>query len=98
MRYFVTGQLSLDREKCVGCGLCVDICPHAVFEIGDKKAEIVRLGNCMECGACAQNCPVDAIKAGKGVGCAAAVIYGILNQTEPSCDCGPKNPGGGCCG
>lgn len=98
MRYFATELLTLNREKCVGCGLCVDVCPHDVFALAEGKAGIEKRENCMECGACALNCPVDAINAGKGVGCAAAIINGLLYKTEPSCDCGPKNTGGGCCG
>ncbi len=43
----------------------------------------------MECGACARNCPVDAIRVRAGVGCATAVIYGLLTGKE-SCDCGEQ--------
>ena len=24
-------SLSLDQEKCIGCGLCIQVCPHNVF-------------------------------------------------------------------
>jgi formate hydrogenlyase subunit 6/NADH:ubiquinone oxidoreductase subunit I len=29
--------LNPDREKCVGCGMCLLVCPHAVFDIENKK-------------------------------------------------------------
>ena len=47
---------------------------------------------CMECGACARNCPRGAIRVQAGVGCAAAIIGGIIRGTAPqcgpSCGCG----------
>jgi ferredoxin-like protein FixX len=67
--------------------MCVKVCPHDVFEVSGKKAHILRLNYCMECGACALNCPVEAISVNSGVGCAAGIINGILNNTEPSCNC-----------
>ena len=68
--------LVLDRGRCIGCGMCPRVCPHQVFEIREKKAEIVERDACMECGACALNCPVDAITVDAGVGCAS----GIFNE------------------
>ncbi len=40
-RYIRNGEsLSLDQKACVGCGLCVEVCPHAVFAM-DGGAETV---------------------------------------------------------
>lgn len=72
--------LELDRETCIGCGMCHTVCPHRIFEIRDKKAEIVDFDACMECGACAQNCPVDAVKVTPGVGCAHLIIKAWLHK------------------
>jgi len=89
MRYLKkVSTLRLDRERCIGCGLCLIVCPHDVFMIGAGKAEIIDLDGCMECGACALNCPVEALDVHAGVGCASAIIYGWLTGQEPSCDCG----------
>jgi NAD-dependent dihydropyrimidine dehydrogenase PreA subunit len=85
--------LDLDTNKCIGCGMCVEVCPHGVFAMAEKKASIIDRDSCMECGACQNNCPADAISVGKGVGCAQAVLNGALRGTEPNCDCS-KN----CCG
>ena len=79
--------LSLFVEKCVGCGVCVEVCPHGVFDIDAGKALIVEKDLCMECGACALNCPSDAIEVDAGVGCAAAFIYSWITGKEPSCGC-----------
>ncbi len=89
MRYLTNvTTLELDREKCIGCGLCIQVCPHAVFTIENRKSKIVDLNACMECGACGMNCPVDAIAVESGVGCASGIIIGALRGTEPTCDCG----------
>jgi NAD-dependent dihydropyrimidine dehydrogenase PreA subunit len=81
-------SLTLDREKCIGCGMCVAVCPREVFNLKDGKAAVVDRDACIECGACALNCPVDAIGVDKGVGCASAVIQGAVRGTEPQCGCG----------
>jgi len=60
--------LKLDQGRCVGCGRCVEICPHAVFRLEGGKAQIQDLDSCMECGGCERNCPASAIEVKKGVG------------------------------
>ncbi|MEW5795201.1 MAG: mercury methylation ferredoxin HgcB [Candidatus Zixiibacteriota bacterium] len=88
-------SLELDRSKCNGCRKCVEVCPHAVYVIEEKRAIIVDRDACMECGACAQNCEPGAITVRSGVGCAAAFIYSALTGTEPCCgDSGSPT----CCG
>ena len=94
MRYLknVT-TLDFDAEKCVGCGRCMEVCPHGVFDIDGKKVWIVDKDLCMECGACALNCPAKAIQVNAGVGCAAAIIRSWFTGKEPTCGCSD----GDCC-
>jgi NAD-dependent dihydropyrimidine dehydrogenase PreA subunit len=80
-------SLSLSSDKCSGCGMCVEVCPHGVFAMNGKNAQIIDRNACMECGACAVNCPAEAIRVEAGVGCAAAVISGYLSGKEPTCGC-----------
>jgi len=80
--------LRYDSTKCIGCGLCVDVCPHRVFQMDGRKAYITDKDRCMECGACELNCISSAINVSKGVGCAAAVINSYFNKGEVSC--GPE--------
>lgn len=80
--------LGLDEDVCNGCGSCTQVCPHGVFEVSGRKAHIVDRDACIECGACLRNCASGAISLDPGVGCAAAIIYGWLHNTEPSCGCG----------
>jgi len=89
--------LEFDPEKCTGCGRCVEVCPHAVFEMRERKARITDRDLCMECGACANNCESGAIRVDSGVGCAAAIINSMLYGGEPSCDCTGSDSSGTCC-
>jgi NAD-dependent dihydropyrimidine dehydrogenase PreA subunit len=79
--------LELDQERCNGCGMCLKVCPHEVFRLKSGKVHIVSRDQCMECGACSLNCPMEALYVRSGVGCAAGILNGILNNTEPNCSC-----------
>jgi ferredoxin len=72
--------LDYDSGLCIGCGNCITVCPHQVFNFQREKAAIQDRGVCMECGACALNCPAGAIKVRPGVGCAQAILYAWLAQ------------------
>ena len=87
-------SLEFFSDLCVGCGMCIQVCPHGVFALENKEAVILYRDQCMECGACAGNCAFGALNVNKGVGCAAAVINGMISGGEPSCDCGG---GSDCC-
>ena len=79
--------LSLKEEMCSGCGRCLEVCPHNVFAMLNKRAAIVQRDACMECGACARNCAWDAISVQAGVGCAAALLHAKLHKTSIECGC-----------
>lgn len=79
--------LRMDEEKCVGCGMCLVVCPHAVLGMDNGNAYISDGDACMECGACARNCPTEALTVQAGVGCAAAVINSALGRDGASCCC-----------
>jgi len=42
----------VDKEKCVGCEECVDVCPAEVFEMVDGKSDPVNAEECMGCESC----------------------------------------------
>jgi NAD-dependent dihydropyrimidine dehydrogenase PreA subunit len=86
--------LNLDENKCLGCGICLEVCPHEVFTMNGRHVRINNKDACMECGACSRNCPAGAVSVQAGVGCAAAVINGMLGRNSASCCCvvDPKNP------
>jgi len=89
-------SLRADPELCVGCGLCVEVCPHAVLELIDKRVSLARRDDCMECGACMTNCPTGALWVEAGVGCAQAVLNSMLGRGGGSCCCTiePRPPQG----
>jgi ferredoxin len=92
--------LELAEEKCTGCGMCLEVCPHAVFGMNARHARIVDRDACMECGACSRNCPVAAVTVQAGVGCAAAMINVILGRTDQPCcggESGCSDSGKKCC-
>lgn len=47
-------------EGCVGCGICVRVCPSASLRLENGKAVHIP-GNCQACLACAHNCPQKAV-------------------------------------
>lgn len=95
--------LKLDEEKCTGCGMCLEVCPHNVLEMNRTHVRIQNRDACMECGACSRNCPFDAISVQSGVGCAAAVINTMLGRSGGDCcslnesKCTPSDRKPGCC-
>lgn len=51
----------VDKDKCNGCGECVDICPADVLELKDGKSEPVKMDECLGCESCVETCPEGAI-------------------------------------
>jgi len=86
--------LTYNKEKCIGCGMCVTVCPHRIFKMNERKALIVDKDSCMECGACAVNCPAMAITVNAGTGCATAILYNWATGNELACGCSDNST---CC-
>ena len=97
---YLTGvaTLRLEQEACIGCGMCLTVCPQEVFAMeNDKKVRVSEQDACMECGACMMNCPVGAIWVQSGVGCAQAVFNTMLGRSSEACCSLEGKPGGGSC-
>lgn len=60
------GKIMLDRDACIGCGACRDVCPVAVYGDLDKdeKTTFRDRDACFTCGACVKQCPVSALRIG----------------------------------
>ena len=53
--------ITIDEEKCNGCGLCIPACPEGALQIIDGKARLVSDLMCDGLGACIGECPEGAI-------------------------------------
>ncbi len=52
-------MLIIDKDACIGCGLCEDNCPFDAIAVVDGKAEVN--DNCTLCGSCIEHCEVEAL-------------------------------------
>jgi len=68
------GKIVIDRERCKGCHLCIDVCPKGIIEVNDglnlkgyhpaRFTEEADKGEqeCTACQMCALVCPEVAIE------------------------------------
>lgn len=56
------GKIAYDREKCIGCQLCIRVCPANVIEFLPENKKIrMYVARCTFCAQCVDVCPVDAL-------------------------------------
>lgn len=53
--------ITINEEKCTGCGLCIPNCPEGAIQIINNKARLVSDLSCDGLGACLGHCPEGAI-------------------------------------
>jgi heterodisulfide reductase subunit A len=55
----------VDVDKCIGCGLCAEVCSFSAIELEEVEGKGYRAKNipasCKGCGLCAASCPQQAI-------------------------------------
>ncbi len=55
-------NITVDKEKCEGCGECISVCPGSVYDFDENgKSEPVNPDECTECCSCVEVCPTGAI-------------------------------------
>ncbi|MHC1770998.1 MAG: DUF362 domain-containing protein [Flexilinea sp.] len=52
-------KAEVDKEKCIGCGQCMNVCPVDAIKLDNGIAVVS--DECIECGACVSTCPNEAI-------------------------------------
>jgi ferredoxin len=56
------GKIAYDREKCIGCQLCIRVCPAQVIEFKPEEKKIrMYVTRCTYCAQCVDVCPVGAL-------------------------------------
>ncbi|HBB16292.1 MAG TPA: sulfite reductase [Syntrophus sp. (in: bacteria)] len=55
----------LDKDACVGCGLCIKTCTVDAIRTGEDDKPVFAPERCIYCGDCIKICPTEAWKAGK---------------------------------
>ena len=54
-------SIAIEKHKCVGCGLCTEVCPGNLLQMCNGKAAIRDVRDCWGCTACVKECPQKAI-------------------------------------
>ena len=65
LRELLVARPVLQKDKCIGCGLCAKLCPPATLKIVGGKACFDYPG-CIRCFCCQEHCPQGAITMKKG--------------------------------
>jgi Fe-S-cluster-containing dehydrogenase component len=56
------GQIAVDRERCVDCGLCSSVCPSGALALHQPTWQLhFDAQRCLVCEQCIPSCPLDAI-------------------------------------
>lgn len=107
MEMHSAGKPYINKDACVGCGRCIQICAHDAPTITDGKASIDH-EKCVGCGRCIGVCPMDAVNGSfdesndilncKIAEYSKAVLEGrphfhisLVIDVSPNCDCHAEN-------
>ena len=53
--------LHVDELLCIGCGICVEVCPMRILDLQDSVCVLLDGLKCLECGGCMRACPNNAL-------------------------------------
>ncbi|MFI3322216.1 MAG: 4Fe-4S binding protein [Rikenellaceae bacterium] len=60
----VVGKIEIDKERCKGCGVCVEVCPTKAISLskfvndkGYHYCELSAADSCVGCANCGLTCP-----------------------------------------
>ena len=56
------GKIALNKDKCTGCRLCINVCPTQAIEfIPEEKKVKIFVSRCCFCAQCVDVCPLKAL-------------------------------------
>lgn len=58
-----TSVVTVDEDRCIGCGTCMLVCPVGVLQLDKKEKKMLKCDLCQgeEIPACVANCPNEAL-------------------------------------
>lgn len=76
-------MLTIELDRCDGCGACVEVCPEGAIQLVGGLAQI-NSELCTECEACVQACPNGAIKVARPVAVREEPVVAVAERLRPS--------------
>lgn len=58
------GKLVYGKEACIGCLLCVKVCPSGTITATEERKVTFNITRCIFCGQCMETCPKGAVRLG----------------------------------
>ena len=65
------GLVVIDRDKCIGCGMCAQACPYGAPQLDEKARKMMKCDGCLDrlekggAPICVEACPQRAISFGE---------------------------------
>jgi len=75
-------MLTIELDRCDGCGVCVEVCPGGAISLVDGAARIDS-GSCTECEACVRACPTGAIRVARPVAVREEPATAVVERPRP---------------
>jgi NAD-dependent dihydropyrimidine dehydrogenase PreA subunit len=76
-------MLTIELDRCDGCGACVEVCPEGAISLVNGVAR-VDSGSCTECEACVQACPTGAIKVARPIAVREEPAAAVAERARPT--------------
>lgn len=85
------GKLAYDKSKCIGCKLCIRVCPaNATEYLPEEKKIRIHIDRCCFCAQCTEVCPVKCLSMSKDF-----LISSYDRKEQIVVDSGPVEPESG---